>query len=47
MAAIGNVQQTVQAQAIAMTQQPKPQTVDDIMAEIINPPTPAQPGQQK
>jgi hypothetical protein len=45
MQAIGGVQTSIQAQALAMTQQPKPQTADDIMASIINPPMPAQPGQ--
>lgn len=37
---LGIMQTTMQGQALAFAQQPKAQTVEDVIAEIINPPAP-------
>lgn len=37
--ALDKILSAIQTNAINQTQQPKPQTTDDILAEIINPPT--------
>lgn len=42
--AINNVNDTMRQMQINMTNQPKPETADDIIASIINPPMPSKEG---
>ena len=42
--AINNVNDTMRQMQINMTNQPKPETTDDIIASIINPPMPSKEG---